>query len=100
MGVGLNTRGGKPIGTAHKNGSKIREEGVSNPIIMEINGFKFKIEPAVIQNLSDPINIGSGLLETIGRKVPMQLIFNGKSTKLKVENRTMELIKNKTKLYK
>ena len=60
---------------------------------MEINGFEFKIEPAVIQNLSDPINIGSGLPESIWRKVPRQLIFNGKSTKLKVGNKTMELIK-------
>ena len=48
--VGFKTRDGNLIGTAHKNGLKLRKEGVSNPIIMEINGFKFEIEPAVIQN--------------------------------------------------
>ena len=97
LGVGFKTRGGKPMGMAYKNGSKLVKEGLSNTIVMEINGFEFEIDPAVIQNISDPINIRSGLLETIGKSVPIRLIFNGKNTKLKVGNKTMELIKTMNK---
>ena len=60
---------------------------------MEIDGFKFNIKPSVIQNLPDPVNIGSGLLETIGDKVLIRSIFNGKNNQLKVGNKSLEMIK-------
>ena len=43
FGVGFKIRGEKAIDTAHKNGSKLVKEGVSNTLIMIIYGFDLKL---------------------------------------------------------
>ena len=56
LNVGLKEMGGVPIGTANKDGPKLRKFGVSKPIQMEISGIKgrFEVQPAVVSAVSDP----------------------------------------------
>ena len=75
--VGFLEKGGSPIGTAKKDGPKLIKRGVSNPITMKIDGIKgcFEIRPAVVDTLSDSLNLGSGFLCEVGKEVPVHMEF-------------------------
>ena len=95
LNVGLKEMGGAPIGTANKEGPKLRKFGVSNPIEMIISGIKgrFEVQPAVVSTLSDPFNIGQGFMESIGNQMPVSVGFQNGKTVLKIGNMETELIR-------
>ena len=95
LNVGLKEMGGAPIGTANKEGPKLRKFGVSNPIQMIISGIKgrFEVQPAVVSTLSDPFNIGQGFMESIGNQMPVSVGFQNGKTVLKIGNMETELIR-------
>ena len=94
LGVGFKTIGGTPIGTANKKGPRLSKLGQSMPIVMEIPEIgRFTIEPAVVKELTDDLNLGSGFLNSIGRQVPVNIQFLSGKINLKIGNMKTELIK-------
>ena len=95
LGVGFKEIGGKPIGTANKEGPKLQKHGVSNPIPMRIEGIKgkFLVQPAVVPGLSDKFNIGSGFLNSIGKQIPVRIEFHEGKAKLQVGKMETEMIR-------
>ena len=87
--------GGTPIGTANKEGPKLRKYGISKPIEMQISGIdgKFEVKPAVVATLSDRLNIGNGFLESLGRQIPVSIQFCKGLATLKIGSMTTELIR-------
>ena len=93
--VGFEEVGGIPIGTANKEGPKLMKLGVSNPIEMEISGIKgkFLVKPAVVQTLSDQLNIGNGFLATIGNQVPVKVSFHAGKATLNIGDMETEIVR-------
>ena len=93
--VGFEKVGGKPIGTANKTGPKLENHGISNLIKMEIEGIdgKFQIKPAVVNSLTDPLNIGNGFLESVGKQLPVNIEFQGGNATLKIGQMCTKLIR-------
>ena len=95
LNVGLKEMGGVPIGTANKDGPKLRKFGVSKPIQMEISGIKgkFEVQPAVVSALLDPFNVGCGFLESIGKQMPVSMEFKNGKSMLKIGSMETELMR-------
>ena len=98
LGIGLESHGGVPIGTADANGPKMPKIGLSNLITMEIEGIKgkFNIKPAVVETLSDDLNIGNGWLIAVSKVVPIKLEFFKGKANLQVGKSQTELIRQMT----
>ena len=98
--VGFEKKGGIPIGTANKDGPKLRNFGTSNLICMEIDGIKgrFQIKPAVVETLSDGLNIGNGFLESVGKQIPVNLEFQNGEAILKVGKMSTPLIRHMSQM--
>ena len=74
----------KVVGTAKKN-TRLTYLGTSKPIKFSIPGINnqiFTIAPAVIKELSDPINIGNAFFQGLGKKIRCQLDFTNQSLKI------------------
>ena len=101
LNVGFEEVGGAPIGTANKEGPKLKKFGVSNPIEMKISGIqgRFEIQPAVVSTLSDELNIGNGFLNQIGKQLPVSIQFNQGKAILRVGGMTTELIRQMSHGY-
>ena len=95
LNVGYEELGGTPIGTANKDGPKLRKYGISKAIEMQISGIngRFEIKPAVVATLSDRLNIGNGFLESVGRQIPVNVQFSKGLATLKIGSMTAELIR-------
>ena len=91
---GFSEIGGKKIGTA-KAGGQLTRIGRSKGIVMEIEGLKrkFKIKPTVVDDLSDDLNLGNGFLTSIGEEISCAIEYGEKTTKLRVGNEEVELIR-------
>ena len=98
LNVGLEEVGGIPIGTANKNGPRLQKLGVSNLIEMQISGIegKFQIKPAVVETLSDQLNLGNGFLESVSNEIPVSIKFNSGKATLQVGAMQTELIRQMT----
>ena len=98
LNVGLEEVGGIPIGTANKNGPRLQKLGVSNLIEMQISGIrgKFQIKPAVVETLSDQLNLGNGFLESVSSEIPVSIKFNSGKATLQVGAMQTELIRQMT----
>ena len=85
--------GGKQINTA-KTGSGLKKIGRSNEITMTIDGFesnkKFKIQPTVVEDLSDDLNLGNGFLAGTG---DCDILYRGGATKLRIGTDKVELVR-------
>ena len=91
--AGFTEIGGKQINTA-KNGSGLKKIGRSKEITMTIDGFaskrKFKIEPTVVEDLSDDLNLGNGFLAGTG---DCDILYRGSATKLRIGTDKVELVR-------
>ena len=94
LSAGFSSIGGQKIGTA-KAGNQLTRIGRSREIRMKVEGLQrtFRIRPVVTEGLSDELNLGNGFLSEIGNSVPCAIVYHKKSTKLKVGDEEVELIR-------
>ena len=89
LGVGLVRTGAGTVNTALP-GAKIQKIGRSNPIEIEIAGtsppIRTSIQPIVVDQLSDPLNLGSGFLHELSLQqgIPINLRYDGEKSFLEI----------------
>ena len=90
----LSQVGGKAVGTACP-GAKITTVGVSEPLVMQIEGInkKFKIAPVVMESLTDDLNLGNQFFTGIAEKLPCEIEYLPNKTHLKIGGDQVEMIR-------
>ena len=85
LGVGFANRRLGKCGTA-KAGTSLAKLGVSNPIILKLPGMKTRItiRPSVVEQLSDQLNLGVGLLTRLGMNTKTTVSFEKGKTTLRI----------------
>ena len=98
LGVGIVNTGAGTVNTALP-GAKIQKIGRSNPIEIEIAGtsppIKTSIQPIVVDQLSDPLNLGSGFLHELSLQqgIPINLRYDGEKSFLDIGGQQVEMIR-------
>lgn len=94
LGVGFANSERGTCGTA-KAGTSLAKLGVSNPIILFVKGVKggITIRPSVVEQLSDQLNLGVGLLARLSWSAKTSIIFDKGETSLTIGPEEVELVR-------
>ena len=96
--IGIVKTGAGTVNTALP-GAKIQKIGRSNPIEIEIAGtsppIRTSIQPIVVDQLSDPLNLGSGFLHdlSVQQGIPINLRYDGDKSFLEIGGQQVEMIR-------
>ena len=93
LGVGFKNKTQQLIGTAGA-GSRIKKIGLSNPIKLKFKDSNrtFEINPTVIENLSDTLNIGDRFLSTLSKEMPCEILYSDQKKQMRLGEETIEMI--------
>ena len=92
--LGQKTEGKTEKVRTAKQGVNMKSYGVSKPLNMSISGLPgktFRVQPRVLDDLSDDCNIGTGFLMSLGRKNDVEIRFTGDRVTLVVNEKSTEL---------
>ena len=96
LGATIATANTKPVNTALP-GAQLQRLGQSTPISLEIEGtgIQTEIRPVVVNELSDPLNLGSGFLHelSLSQSLPIVLKYEGRRAFLEMGQKTVEMIR-------
>ena len=96
LGAAIATADNKPVNTALP-GAQLQRIGQSTPISLEIEGtgIQTEIRPVVVNELSDPLNLGSGFLHelSVSQNLPIILKYEGRRAFLEMGQKTVEMIR-------